>query len=588
MHSVPQSSRDRNSAHASGQTTHESGTATLDLVDNRSEALAQRQLADAIHQRPHVSLSTKIHHSPYMVAQRKQVDSMIGSPAQLKEPASKPNHTGLPDNLKSGIESLSGFSMDHVKTHYNSPQPAKLNALAYAQGSDIHIAPKQEQHLPHEAWHVVQQAQGRVAPTKQMKGGVAVNDDEGLEREADVMGAKALKLQPETLEKSLSTQRKSETYPNAAYPQKDGSGEPGRSTQDISRSTQHKGHGKKIPGKSGTQPLIQAKFWEKKGDQYIWHEEDPNGLFVKTSEKRYSLADSSVWWWMPERLFNPLYDVYIRALSEKKAKSRSSSSEKPVEKTSVRSDSHENRPRSSPKTMPRRTSSERSSSTTSSVRNNTNNRLPYESIDAVVMKNALGQVKPRKNEGDGAYIARVIYELQNEYSIDAFESETLHQQLMEIYLSWQKAKGKEKKKEKDEDLLGSHDGDLRIVVHIEDQTFNSKGELIEFIKKVHFNVSKKSLREAISKLERMEGASSNKKLIRQQNNNAKEMDNLRMGIHCSSGMGADGLVFFFIKEKGGVRVIAIGHHDNNSSQQYNILWAADGYPKGKVQFKGAK
>jgi hypothetical protein len=40
---------------------------------------------------------------------------------------------------------------------------------------------------------VVQQAQGRVRPTLQMQEGVPVNDDVGLEREADVMGAKALK-----------------------------------------------------------------------------------------------------------------------------------------------------------------------------------------------------------------------------------------------------------------------------------------------------------------------------------------------------------------------------------------------------------
>jgi hypothetical protein len=108
----------------------------------------------------------------------------------------RPNNTGLPDQLKSGIESLSGMSMDHVKVHYNSSQPAQLNALAYAQGSDIHVAPGQEQHLPHEAWHVVQQAQGRVRPTMQMKEGIPVNDDAGLETEADVMGAKALKIGP--------------------------------------------------------------------------------------------------------------------------------------------------------------------------------------------------------------------------------------------------------------------------------------------------------------------------------------------------------------------------------------------------------
>jgi hypothetical protein len=112
---------------------------------------------------------------------------------QLQQ-APRANNTGLPDQLKSGIESLSGLSMDHVRVHYNSAQPAQLNALAYAQGSDIHIAPGQEQHLPHEAWHVVQQAQGRVAPTAQMKEGMPVNDDAGLEAEADAMGGLAIQM----------------------------------------------------------------------------------------------------------------------------------------------------------------------------------------------------------------------------------------------------------------------------------------------------------------------------------------------------------------------------------------------------------
>lgn len=79
-----------------------------------------------------------------------------------------PNNTGLPDQLKSGVESLSGHSLDDVTVHYNSPQPAQLNALAYAQGTDIHVAPGQEKHLPHEAWHVAQQKQGRVQPTTEM------------------------------------------------------------------------------------------------------------------------------------------------------------------------------------------------------------------------------------------------------------------------------------------------------------------------------------------------------------------------------------------------------------------------------------
>ena len=139
------------------------------MIDASPQMSAQRELA------------AQINTSPAMAAQRKFVEGLGGSPrmatrtqapAQLQSPSPKPNHTGLPDNLKSGIENLSGMSMDHVKVHYNSSQPAQLNALAYAQGADIHVAPGQEQHLPHEAWHVVQQAQGRVQPTMQMKDGV--------------------------------------------------------------------------------------------------------------------------------------------------------------------------------------------------------------------------------------------------------------------------------------------------------------------------------------------------------------------------------------------------------------------------------
>ena len=115
-------------------------------------------------------------------------------PLQLKK-----NNSGLPDNLKSGVESLSGLSMDDVKVHYNSDKPAQLNAHAYAQGTDIHLASGQEKHLPHEAWHVVQQKQGRVQHTMMMKAKVPINDDKGLEKEADIMGAKALQMKPFSL-----------------------------------------------------------------------------------------------------------------------------------------------------------------------------------------------------------------------------------------------------------------------------------------------------------------------------------------------------------------------------------------------------
>ncbi|MBE7171944.1 MAG: DUF4157 domain-containing protein [Williamsia sp.] len=114
---------------------------------------------------------------------------MYAGPDDQREPVQKkPNNTGLPDKLKEVVENLSGFSMDDVKVHYNSNKPAQLRALAYAQGTDIHIGPGQEQHLPHEAWHVVQQKQGKVYPTMQIKGGVSMNDDKGLEKEANLFG----------------------------------------------------------------------------------------------------------------------------------------------------------------------------------------------------------------------------------------------------------------------------------------------------------------------------------------------------------------------------------------------------------------
>ena len=101
---------------------------------------------------------------------------------------------GLPKNLQTGVENLSGQAMNDVNVHYNSKQPEKMGAHAFAQGTDIHLGKGQEKHLPHEAWHVVQQKEGRVKPTVQKKEKIPVNDDASLEKEADMMGDKALSL----------------------------------------------------------------------------------------------------------------------------------------------------------------------------------------------------------------------------------------------------------------------------------------------------------------------------------------------------------------------------------------------------------
>ena len=105
------------------------------------------------------------------------------------------NQTGLDDRLKAGIERLSGVSLDDVRVHYGSPHPARVEASAYTQGTHIHVAPGQEKHLAHEAWHVVQQKQGRVRANGRVAG-LPLNDAEHLEREASVMGRRALAAGP--------------------------------------------------------------------------------------------------------------------------------------------------------------------------------------------------------------------------------------------------------------------------------------------------------------------------------------------------------------------------------------------------------
>jgi Domain of unknown function (DUF4157) len=101
---------------------------------------------------------------------------------------------GMPGQMAQGIEQLSGVPMDAVKVHYNSLLPVQQGVRSFTQGNDIHLAPGAEKHLPHEVWHVVQQAQG--GPVKPVVPAIGVMDDRFLEGEADRMGARALQLGP--------------------------------------------------------------------------------------------------------------------------------------------------------------------------------------------------------------------------------------------------------------------------------------------------------------------------------------------------------------------------------------------------------
>jgi hypothetical protein len=206
---------------------HSGNRTTSDLADHRSSTSLQRKLIDGINNASHPIMQRQLSaqleplqraapeeeemlqgkfetaqraapeeeellQGKFETAQRAapEEEEMLQGKFEAAPPA---NRTGMPDNLKPGIESLSGIDLSDVRVHKNSSKPAQLNAHAYAQGSDIHLGSGQEQHLPHEAWHVVQQRQGRVQPTTEV-GGEKVNDDASLENEADVMGAKALQM----------------------------------------------------------------------------------------------------------------------------------------------------------------------------------------------------------------------------------------------------------------------------------------------------------------------------------------------------------------------------------------------------------
>lgn len=116
--------------------------------------------------------------------------------APVRDTRARDPQTGLPNRLKSNVEAMSGLSLSDVRVHYRSSEPAKVAAHAFTRGPQIHIAPGREHDLPHEAWHVVQQKQGRVAATSSVAG-QPLNEDGGLEREADVMGSRAKNLQVE-------------------------------------------------------------------------------------------------------------------------------------------------------------------------------------------------------------------------------------------------------------------------------------------------------------------------------------------------------------------------------------------------------
>jgi hypothetical protein len=88
----------------------------------------------------------------------------------------------LPANLRHNLEANHGVDLSDVMYHVGH-EATMLGARAFTTSTDIHLAPGYESHLPHEAWHVVQQRQERRVETAPpvAEGLVQVKEEQRLE-----------------------------------------------------------------------------------------------------------------------------------------------------------------------------------------------------------------------------------------------------------------------------------------------------------------------------------------------------------------------------------------------------------------------
>jgi hypothetical protein len=136
-------------------------------------------------------------HTLTAALQRKAGPTGPGTFAEAASLVGAGGGAALDTGVQRQMEGSFGADFSSVRVHQDSAQASSVGALAYTQGDDVHFAPGQyapgsqsgNELIGHELTHVVQQREGRVA-TPQAKG-APINDDAGLEAEADTMGAAA-------------------------------------------------------------------------------------------------------------------------------------------------------------------------------------------------------------------------------------------------------------------------------------------------------------------------------------------------------------------------------------------------------------
>jgi hypothetical protein len=192
----------------------------------------------------------------------------------------------MPEAVQAKMERALGSDFSAVRIH-EGPRAEALGAQAYTQGSDIHFAPGRydphgaqgQELLGHELTHVVQQSQGRVQATTQAKG-LPVNDDPGLEQEADEQGARAARgeavdaaggarapAMPDTLQSGFEhLGRMDRTDVKAAHAGDASAGAPGPGGAEARPSLQAKGQALS-GGEDAAFPVMQGKFTYPRGDK---------------------------------------------------------------------------------------------------------------------------------------------------------------------------------------------------------------------------------------------------------------------------------------------------------------------------------
>lgn len=121
------------------------------------------------------------------------------NPGKVDTPPERESDTGIPGPVLAKMEHAFQTDFSAVRVHADSSHAESMGALAYARGNDIHFAPGKynpgtregQELLGHELAHVHENRKSPAGVTRWLKGGEPVNDNPGLERNADRLGRRA-------------------------------------------------------------------------------------------------------------------------------------------------------------------------------------------------------------------------------------------------------------------------------------------------------------------------------------------------------------------------------------------------------------